>query len=507
MPTDNIPIRPPFGDIFTVNTPEIDKVGQEIYQRDWQRQQMMLQQGAKLDQQFNRDAARLRGEDVNDYSDKYQNWKQSRMDLMRMSPHNQKAYIQKQLEVNKNLADLTSFANQSAEAKKILQLNNSKLASDKNGEYRTDAFDLLSQANSLPTSQWGSLTRKDDNGADVPFDPTNLEHYKYQGNTKDWMPILAKATGIKRPIGYTDPTPTSDKLGTQQAPILAGNSPAQVYNLLLGTATAGAGTPGKFIASHPYTPEEAADIMQRYNDKVLNDPIAQKAWGEGIKLPMNAQLTPIQQKVALVAMETALNNLPEVGKPVPIYDKRAVTQMQEDVREPNKIKNIQLQNLNATHRMYYIQGQINARHNDTKNAVTGVLSDQIDEALNNGDEGAINKLMPKLNSFGIGGRNNTLDNFKYIPSPKNIYGQPQGTGVLQITVNRKDDEPNSPTKGKIVQDQITLQAGDPNNNNIIRGIVSTLSGQKAKLAKDIVGGNKQVVPNKKPSKDPLGLFK
>jgi hypothetical protein len=381
-----------WGNIFTVNTPYLDNLGKQIYATEQNRQLQQQKESDLLDSQFSKEVANIRDADVNEYADKYNNWKQAKIGLMKMNgntsnPNHQKAYIQAQMDANRKLADMSQFGNNSIANKAILQSSAKGLAADKTGDYKDNAADMIRQAQQTPSSKLNTLTYTDQTGQQKPYDPLNEDSYKYEGNMVKWQPILSKAEGTKVNEVAGNSTPITDKngtvLGTNNTTIKAKNSPLDYYTNLVGSLT-GSGAQKSLNATFKFSDDEAQQIVEQYQNQVANNPTAQKAWGEGVKLPLNALLVPSTRTAALQSMRYALSNLPQETAAKPVYNRAAIMDKREANSEQMQQERFHQQDLmkNATlgnQKLLY-----NWKTAQSQSDQNNVLNNAVDNFVNTG---------------------------------------------------------------------------------------------------------------------------
>lgn len=323
--------RVPYGDIFAVNTPYLDQLSAQLYADQKQRQAQRQSESERLDQEFSRSAAKIRDADVNEYADKYNQWKQAKMGLMKMNPtSNSKEYIAAQLDANKKLADMSRFGNESISTKAALMDNGKQLMADKNGKYIDAAHDILIKANQTPTSQLGNFALPDDKGNLVPFDPLNIDNYNRHIDTKGVMDAIKNAQG--KPQKYTGDkykdNPTD--LQYQQPEVSTLNKPIDFYSNMMLAATK---NPKDFANTLPH-PDDLTYMQteEKYN-QLMQDGKLKGNWriGDGEDLPDDKDIhSDLEKAIKYQAMTYALNpnNQPQV-KIKPVTDLTAKTDRAE----------------------------------------------------------------------------------------------------------------------------------------------------------------------------------
>jgi hypothetical protein len=76
----NIPL--PYGDAYLVGTPAIDRMSQQLYAEQKQRELIRQKQGAALDEEFAKNVANVRDVDVPEITKRYGEWKTANQQLI-----------------------------------------------------------------------------------------------------------------------------------------------------------------------------------------------------------------------------------------------------------------------------------------------------------------------------------------------------------------------------------------------------------------------------------------
>ena len=80
---ENRPFQIPVGEAFLVKTPYLDKVGETLYKEEQQRQLQRQKEAAALDSEYSKNLTKLRDADIPDYTKKYDEWKNSKINLLK----------------------------------------------------------------------------------------------------------------------------------------------------------------------------------------------------------------------------------------------------------------------------------------------------------------------------------------------------------------------------------------------------------------------------------------
>lgn len=216
----------PFGDIFLVNTPSLDRVSQQLYAEQRQRQATQEKNAQMADQELQKEIGKIRSADTPEVINAYNNYKklsqQALFDKSLSSNTQKRNQILQAAQLAK--ADLMQKAQQSQE----LLAQGKQLAMEhmKSPDQFADNFgDLISAYNKTPMSQLGKHKLGD---------LTNLDTYAYKGTNTDFGKLAASAAGQPKQV-YAEEVPV-DKTGLQTkiTPYLYGNNPLQFRDQYLG---------------------------------------------------------------------------------------------------------------------------------------------------------------------------------------------------------------------------------------------------------------------------------
>lgn len=308
-------IQPPYGDIFFVNTPTIDRWGQQMYAEQKQREARRQQESAILDANIQKEIGKVRSIDTPEVIKAYQDYK----------AYTQKALFDKKLQKDpqayndllqlKNQAyqNIFTIANGSAEMKDFQKQQATGYAKNPNA-YDDNAGTMLSEAMNTPYSQLRNHS--------VFGDLTNPNTYTYKGSNTNWAEHVQKAMGQPKQV-YSKEDMMDGGLQTKITPYMYGNSPAQVKDYLIGTmATHQAGRDAAYQWDH--TPEkEIEDTVKAY--QALPKEYWERIGASGPQdiLPKNPD-NKAENYASLLAMKSAIANAPKEGTPVFRDNKKAI---------------------------------------------------------------------------------------------------------------------------------------------------------------------------------------
>lgn len=318
-------IAPPFGDIFLVPTPTLDRMANQLYVEQKQRELQYQKENQALDESFRKEFAKVRSVDTPEVINSYNQYKQLKKQLL-FDPKVKKdplVYNQVQQQANAALQDAYSKINKSGE----LATMGKTLTTErmKNPNLFDDNFgSLMSTFMNTPISGLGQVNL---NGQ--PIDLTNPDTYRYKGPNTDFSKIYKDAAGMPRDIlGKESPM---DKLGLQfQTPTYKfGNTPAQFKDYVLG-ATATAQTGRDATKMWDATPQSEKDaIIKEFQSIPLEK--WQKMGLEGPQdiLPKNPD-NKAEAWASLQAMKYAIAAQPQEGKPIVRTSEARKMQLQEE---------------------------------------------------------------------------------------------------------------------------------------------------------------------------------
>lgn len=282
----NQSIRPPYGEIFSVQTPYLDKLSDRLYQEQRQHELYKQQQDRVLDDEFARNLTGIRDADIPELTQAYGDFKQSRMQTLNkpnISPD-------LQMDVLRKKARVYDVINKSKQQREWEAAQGKQIMSDKKGMYADDAHQQLISRINTPVSRINT-----DNDANLL--------YKYYVPKLDKQLKDAKGTEQEVPIkiGVSKTDPMKDDIEIYKA----GNSPDKFANKLLeGVLSSNEGRNFSGLYNNKYDDAQLEDLKNKYAAKV-NDPNFIKVYGEPKQLP--APDTDLGRAVAIRTMEEFAN--------------------------------------------------------------------------------------------------------------------------------------------------------------------------------------------------------
>lgn len=297
----------PYGDIVIVNTPQLDRLGQQFYQQDLKRKKENEAAAKAYDKELQNDLTKVRPADIPDNVKLYNDYKLARINLLKKgdkaTPLDHQAVLQKQ-------ADYFRHTNDSIREKQLEQ--------DAQKRVLSKPDDFNENANSYLADR--RKRRVEDINTPLPL-PTSIRSgtkptvidesdiysiIKNPDDNNDYSKYVLKARGEILPRGEYTRKKSPDGLTTQVTQYKAGNSPDEY---LMHLQTLGDKTLNGISKKFNYSDEEAQKIMDDYN--ALKETPAFKA-----SFPNQREISPELLKtkrgrnLALMAMENALMHPP-----------------------------------------------------------------------------------------------------------------------------------------------------------------------------------------------------
>jgi hypothetical protein len=309
----------PYGDIVLASTPTLDRVSNQLYQEQQQRLALKMKENQALDAGIQKELGKVRSVDTPEIIQSYNNYKQLKKQLL-FDKNLQKdpiAYNQLQQAANQAYQDIFSKANKSAEVKEMAKT----MTTDRFKNPDNYADDYGQRVSTLMATPISALQQHPEYG-----DLTNWDQYRYQGSNTDFSKLLNNAMGMPKQV-YTSSKVLDGGLQTELTPYTFTNTPAQVYENLLGSfATHKAGRDAAYQWDNIPT-EQVQATVEKYKQ------IPASKWQQ-MGLPSPQELGTFTDNKAdnyakYLAMNYAINNEPKQGTPVFRENKRAVMDAQE----------------------------------------------------------------------------------------------------------------------------------------------------------------------------------
>jgi hypothetical protein len=223
MNNPNQKIQGAFGDVFTPNTSYTDRLSQQLYAEQRQREAKAEQMNAALDDQFSRNLLNIRDVDSNDISNAYTEFKIANINAMKQKGG---IPIEQQKDLLRKKANMYNAIKASQDRRKY-EAETLKDMRDKGGKgisyYEPDAQQRLMQHMNTP------IGKLKETGEDM-YD------YRYKGqNYKDAADDMFKAAGTGKSIVEGSPVKSATDNLTMETPQyeIPKNTPEDVKNFYL----------------------------------------------------------------------------------------------------------------------------------------------------------------------------------------------------------------------------------------------------------------------------------
>jgi len=312
-------IAPPYGDIFLVGTPTLDRLSQQLYAEQQMRTQLRIKENQAIDAGIQKELGKVRSVDTPEVIQSYNNYKQLKKQLL-FDKNLQKdpvAYNRAQQAANQAYQDIFSKANQSAEIKEMAKTMTTDRFKNPDA-YADDYGQRLATLMNTPISQ---LQQNPQYG-----DLTNWDQYRYQGSNTDFAKILRDATGQPKQV-YASSRLLDGGLQTELTPYNFANSPAQVYENVVGSLAMHRAGRDAGLQWGKIPQEQIEATVQKYQQ------ISKEKWQRmGLSAPQElGQFTDnkAENYAKYLAMNYAINNEPKAGTPIFRENKAAVMAAQE----------------------------------------------------------------------------------------------------------------------------------------------------------------------------------
>lgn len=329
-------IQGPYGDIFLVNTPSLDRVAQQLYVQQQQRQVRQQQENQALDNMLQKEFANIRSVDTPDVVNSYNRYKQLKK-VMLFNKDLQKdpiMYNKAQQAANEAYADMNRQINQSKEIKDMTKTMTTDRFKNPDA-YADDYGQRVTALNSTPISGFKNAP-----------DLINWDTYRYQGSNTNFNDIVAKVYDKKNKIVGKEEA--LDKQGIQfRSPVYEyGTPPAQVYEGLINSLDHGTERDAAFKWKQ-LAPDVVQKIEKEYNA------IPQAKWEQmGLSGPQKIELrggSDAEKYMRLLAMQNAVNTNPRLIN----YENRTSEKAKMDLQHARDLELAKLRQKNARELIAY----------------------------------------------------------------------------------------------------------------------------------------------------------
>lgn len=333
-----------FGDIFDARLPDTEKAGEQLFQQQNLRQLQMRKEGDMLDATMNRELPKLRGADVPEFTNSYQQYKNYKQQLYfnKDIQRDPVKYNQIQAKANEALSNAYKLADDST-AENQRQRMIAQGRKTKPDLYSDDTGDMLNKASTMTTKEL----------RDHPLG--NSDSYRYAGSDTDWGKIGLTAGGTSK-VSYTKSEPVdANGIQTKETPYTFGNTPAAYYQNLVGAMGTHKVARDARAMYAQIDPSDMEAVHQRYLQ--IPDEQWQQMGTQRQDLPEGN--TP-EEKFARYKTELyALNNAPKAGKTQTVTNKKDEFDMHSAEREKLQKNTFKQQQIMAAVRNNQAIGRIN----------------------------------------------------------------------------------------------------------------------------------------------------
>lgn len=294
MTNPNQRVQFPFGDAFIVDTPNIDRVSQQLYMEQKQREAQQERNNAAMDDAFSKNLYKIRDADAPELVKKYDKWKNLKINAAKKRG---RLSIEEQGEILKAQSDMDSHIASSAADKEWEEGTGKDIKTNYN-RYKTDATGYLVQRRGLPLSK---IDRNKDN-----------EIY-YKGSLTNFDPLLKNAEGSQ--VDAEAEIEKLDDYYNRVKSVKRYNTPSSRYNNIIGGIVGSQGHEDFVKTFGTFTPEQYDAVKKQY-ETIMADPTVQKRWGTDAVggLPPDDNLKTDAEKIAKFnTMLWATNHTPIVA--------------------------------------------------------------------------------------------------------------------------------------------------------------------------------------------------
>lgn len=360
-----------YGDIFLVQTPVLDRWGQQLYAEQKIAEQRRAQENQGLDAMIQREVGKVRSVDTPDVIKAYQDYKGLKQKILfdKQLQKDPLAYNQMQQAAQQAYRNIFTIANGSAEMKDFQKQQAAGYAKNPNA-YDDNAGTILSAAMNTPYSQLRNHP--------VFGDLTNPNTYAYKGANTNWSEHVQKAIGQSKKILGTE-TLTDGGL-TYKTPVFEyANNSKQVKDYLIGVmATHQAGRDAAYQWDH--TPEKEIEETIKAVQAIPKESFERTGMNGPEDLYSKNPDSKAENFASFLAMKDFLSRQPREIAPLTRENRQAVMAAQEA-----KEKRMQaLRHMNAKDLIDY-KKKIDPNDDEMNNVwYQSYLDKRIDEAISDG---------------------------------------------------------------------------------------------------------------------------
>ena len=344
----------PYGDIYKVPTTAVDNMANRLYAEQKQRELTQQNEAKLLDTEFSKNVSKLRDADIPEYTKKYQDYKNAKINLLKGKFKTNDDFIKAQLDAQRAMADWGSLGAKSIQEKETEEQYAKAVMNDKTGRYDANAPKVLIERRKTPLSKFKQEIAIPGTNTVVPIDLNDIDGLiKYKLGTTDFTKDFNTAVGGKTPIKLMESEPFEIEGGLQtQRKVYKGfprTAPEVATNFL--QSVVGSKKTADLVKEHPELsdPNVIAEIDSDY-DKLVNSEVYKNAYkGKQINFPEWMKETPQGRIAMYLAKQYAINNPPREELDKPVTKLKAVMDRKWDekriwgaIQQQRKERNIRL---------------------------------------------------------------------------------------------------------------------------------------------------------------------
>lgn len=330
------PYMQPRGDAFLAFTPDIDNASKQLAKEEQDRQATAQAQSDALDKQMSTDVGKMRGVDVPDYINKYNNYRdlQTRVYTDKGLQKDPVALAKVRTQAAVALGDLNNYVDESMHHKQTAQDLNSVYG--QNPEKMQDNFVQLHQAyQNTPLNKLNNV-----NVGGKSYDMTNASPFFDTTPQMDFNSMHVKAMGkATNENDFSDVPNPSDPLTTIRTPKMFGADPNTYTQSLIGQLASKKA--GKY-AAHAWSliPPDTIQKIQNQYDNLTPERKKQIGMQDGQPaLNLDNAQSDAEKFAILKGMDYAVNSPVLNGKITNLPN----AQKKADLTQSNKVANMQTQ--------------------------------------------------------------------------------------------------------------------------------------------------------------------
>jgi hypothetical protein len=448
----NQPIRSPFGDIATFNSPALDRMGAIWYQEEKERKNKALAAEKAEQNDYTEKLTNIRAADVDEYKDFHNKWSTARKEAIQLSKKGKPADYQKKIEESNILfAKLNRLVNASLEEKK----NPNRQVSIKD---RSDDYDEIDAVYKItPTSQLNK-TYKTKSGREIVL--ADVEPLIYRPKLIDFNKSIKNALGKER-AGSLEKNDLGNGKIMYKTPMFYNNA-AEIADGLVSEMNTVRGGVREVEANLGFLEEQAPKIEAEF-ETYTNTPEYLKIYGE--KPRFSPPKTRAENLIILAAKDAALKHKPRYLDGEEKFSEEQKLKQKKEADEVNfeQQKKLQKAGQDFTERMIWLKDGLKTPNEKIDNFYNGLgVSGESRKDLNNLEELAMLFSGKPLDISTKNSNKVMVGKTEYLDLTQNF----QALGYQKSTSVKDPNDPNKVSTSK--QDKNFKRIYyDPKSGNII----------------------------------------